>query len=425
MFQTIEEVESYLDERKKFGIKPGLERMEALMNKLPIEHFPPLVHVAGTNGKGSTIQYIQRGLQASNYRVGVFTSPSLTGVCGHFFIDGKESNRTDIVLEMNRLVPIVRELDERGMYATEFEIITVLALVYFSNRVQVLLVETGMGGRFDTTNVFPPAISVITNVALDHEQFLGDSLKKIAYHKAGIIKPHVPVVIGNVDAISEAVIREEAAVKKSRVYKLYDDFTFTVTEQEVVEVAIEQEKLPAFSLQMKGLHQKENVALSCMALALLKRKGLHFSWEKVLKGIATTTVPGRFELLSTQPHIVIDSAHNVHGIRALIETVETTYRNKNVHVLTAMFKDKRYEAMLTALSRAFHSVTLTTFPHYRAMSEQDLLQLQDSLHLPIERDWQQAVEKIINNKKSNDLYLITGSFHFISIVRAFIKQQGF
>src|SRR5699024_3428120 len=220
MFYSVAEIEDFLHKRKKIGIKPGLTRVKYLFKKMNHpEKYLSIIHVAGTNGKGSTIQFINKALIACNYQVGMFTSPSFTGVRGHFLINGVEISNKDLIFTMNELLPVIQEMDRRNMHPTEFEIITVLALLLFKNRTDIVLLETGMGGRYDTTNCVIPLLSVITNVEKDHMNFLGQTIEEITAHKAGIIKKNRPVVIGRVTDESEIVIKEEAKRKNAPIYQ--------------------------------------------------------------------------------------------------------------------------------------------------------------------------------------------------------------
>src|SRR5699024_5704352 len=189
MFINFQDIEEFMNSRRKFGIKPGLKRMNYLLDRLhhPERYFKS-IHVAGTNGKGSTIQFMKKALMANGHRVGVFTSPSLSGLTGHIWCNGQKIETREWVSLMNDIYPIITELDKKGIHLTSFEIITAIVFVYFSKHVHIALIETGMGGRFDTTNCLDPIVTIITNVTRDHTRFLGKSLADIAYHKAGIIK---------------------------------------------------------------------------------------------------------------------------------------------------------------------------------------------------------------------------------------------
>src|SRR5699024_6204816 len=188
------------------------------------EHEINGIHFAGTNGKGSTIEMVKSALVAHEYRVGVFTSPSFIGIRGHFLINGMPIEKEKMVQLVNDLMPHIDALDAKEQHPTTFEILTVIAFMYFKDNTDIVLIETGMGGRYDTTNCFIPLISVITTIAHDHMEFLGSSIEEIASQKAGIIKEKRPLVLGNVSEAARNVILKEARVKSSFTYVYEDTF---------------------------------------------------------------------------------------------------------------------------------------------------------------------------------------------------------
>ena len=416
MFYSLAEIEDFLHKRKKIGIKPGLTRVKYLFKKMNHpEKYLSIIHVAGTNGKGSTIQFINKALIACNYQVGMFTSPSFTGVRGHFLINGVEISNKDLIFTMNELLPVIQEMDRRNMHPTEFEIITVLALLLFKNRTDIVLLETGMGGRYDTTNCVIPLLSVITNVEKDHMNFLGQTIEEITAHKAGIIKKNRPVVIGRVTDESEIVIKEEAKRKNAPIYQLGNDFSYRLQEDQSISLKVPNQYVHQFRLQLKGIHQIENASVALMVLNLLESENFRIDWQEVKSSLAKTKLPGRFEMIHRQPILILDSAHNVAGIKAFVKTVNSYYRTKEKHVLFAGFKDKQLVKMLHELEKTFQSITLTTFEHERAATIGDFVN--DRLQkYYFDKDWKRAIRNMIN-KNSNAVYFVTGSLHFITMVR--------
>src|SRR5690625_2780885 len=333
MFTTIDEINTFLQKRKKLGMKPGLERIEKLLNDTgnPDQSIP-IIHVAGTNGKGSTIHYIDEALRASCYRTGIFSSPSLTDVRGYFTLSGQESDADGIIEAMNELYEIILFMDQLNDSPTEFEIVTALAFVYFASRVDIVIVETGMGGLLDTTNCVTPLLSIITTVAKDHEQFLGNTIEAIATHKAGIIKKNRPVIVGSVPEAAKEVIIQKAEYMQAPYSILGTDFLLvTAHEKTIVRIKEEQYTIP--SLRMKGSHQRNNVAVACMALHTLCRLGFSLNEEKCIQAIAHAMLPGRFEQIYDNPFMIVDSAHNVQAMHALLTTVRDEISKQRVHVL--------------------------------------------------------------------------------------------
>src|SRR5699024_10023209 len=236
-----------------------LDRMNRLLRLLgnPEKHIQA-IHVAGTNGKGSTIQYIKKALLANEYRVGVFTSPSLSGLSGHLWCNNQEVDKREWIPIMNDIYPIIQRLDKQENHPTSFEIITAVAFVHFSKHVDIALIETGMGGRYDTTNCVQPILSIITNVSKDHTAFLGNNIEDIAYHKAGIIKKDTPVILGEIQSNILPTFQTEAAIKNTCIYRLYDHFTyyetrvFPLKQQFIWEYQNERHHT---SIMMQGMHQ--------------------------------------------------------------------------------------------------------------------------------------------------------------------------
>lgn len=402
MFSTIQEVEVFFNERKKLGMKPGLERITGLLNRLdnPEKHFKA-IHIAGTNGKGSTLHFIKTALMANGYEVGVFTSPSFTGLGGHIFLNDQQLSEQALLEWMNRLFPHIREMDKADLAPTEFEILTALAFSFFAENGEIVLIETGMGGRFDTTNVLQPILSIITSIALDHTDYLGGSEEEIAWHKAGIIKKAIPVIIGNVSEEAFAVIKEEARQKHAPYYRLGIDFNRS-----------------QLNLQMKGEHQLDNVSLAIQAVLILKGNGFEMDVEKGIHQMEKTTLPGRFEQIQSNPVIILDAAHNPDGIKAFVQTANALFPDADKHVIVAMFRDKATEEMLHLLTEQFDHVTLTSFDHPRAWN---LDELQGGTSVDqIDSDYQAVLERTL---QSGSVYFITGSLHFITEIRHYLLNQ--
>lgn len=423
MFRSMKEVETFLEARNKFGIKPGLERVNYLLNQLKNpEKDLSIIHVAGTNGKGSTIQFINQALLANNYDVGIFTSPSFTGIRGHYIRNNSKISKADTIEAMNLLLPFIEELDKKQMEPTSFEIITVLAFLYFKDKVNFLLLETGMGGREDTTNCIVPIISIITNIAKDHMHYLGDTLAEIASHKAGIIKQNRPVIIGKVDKASEKVIYEEALYRSAPIEQLDSTFFYEVksTNQFVWKTT---EKKWEVELRLKGKHQMDNASLALMTLTLLEQQKITINWQKTLNQFKQTTLPGRFEKISDRPTIILDSAHNVAGIQAFKETVQSNYPSEPKKLLFAGFKDKQLFTMIRELREIFSHITLTTFEHERAATMKDFDCLANKNYVEYSPNWQESVESIRNKHTDKTIYFITGSLHFITLVREQLKTK--
>ncbi len=322
---TADEVLDFLSSRQRFGIRPGLLRttrlLDALANPERSLHF---VHVAGTNGKGSTCAFLSSILQCAGYRVGQYISPSLTHYAERISVNGQWIEEKDLVLCANQVKAIIETLpDDDELQPTEFEVSTVMALLYFKQQnVDVVVWETGLGGRYDATNVVTPDVAVITNVALDHMKILGDRVEQIAFDKAGIIKENVPVVTG-ASGTSLAVIARIAADKATPLYRSFRDFRF------VIEDAFTRQNLQRFSyfgrrhdfyglqISLLGPHQAQNAATSLAAIECLQEVGYQISDDAVRVGLRLAKWPGRMELVAHDLKILLDGAHNPAGAKAL------------------------------------------------------------------------------------------------------------
>lgn len=417
MFQHFQEVEEFFDERGQYGIKPGLERVEFLLENVGRpEQQVKGIHVAGTNGKGSTIQFIDDVLIAHNYQVGMFTSPSFTGITGHILLNGNSITENDIVRLMNQLLPFIRQLDAIENHPTPFEILTVLSFMYFQGKADIVLIETGMGGRYDTTNCFTPIISVITTISKDHTQFLGDTLEEIAYHKAGIIKKNTRVVTGNIDSPAISLIRDTANTLSAPLFEYKEAYDI---QNEIVIILSEQITMDISECALQGVHQKENAATALMALALLPSFGLSLDWQLVQQSMMKTTLPGRFEIIHEHPTIILDSAHNIAGADAFKQTLRAKAYDEPTHLLFAGFYDKQLDKMLQQLEPVFTSMTVTTFDHPRAATLADFAHHESKWDT--KENWQAAVDDMLKHD-GETVFCITGSLHFITLVRQYINR---
>lgn len=408
MFSTLHEVEIFFNNRKVIGIKPGLARVEALLKRVghPEKNLKA-IHIAGTNGKGSTLHFLNAALLANDYHVGIFTSPSFTGLSGHILLNNQSISEPQFVTIMNQLYPQVMELDKQDMAPTEFEILTVAAFMFFAKNSEIVLVETGMGGRYDTTNTVLPILSIITNVSIDHTDYLGTTLKEIAQHKAGIIKENKPVIVGEMASEALDVIRAEAKSKKSELHILGESFAY--------------EKEQLIGVNLKGKHQLKNISLARKALEVLEGKNFALDWKKARTAMNNLKLPGRFEMIYENPSIIVDAAHNIAGIQAFIDTVQSYDKSKEKHVIVGAFKDKDTEKMVNHLADFFTSVTLTTFDHPRAATASELLGKLDKDNVHKADDWQTVIQ--VSLTETDKSFYITGSLHFITLVRDYFHEN--
>lgn len=298
VIHTYEEAINWIYSRLKFGIKPGLERMQWMLEELgnPERHIK-CVHLAGTNGKGSTLTYMRYMLEGAKYKVGSFTSPYIETFNERISVNGIPIADEEIAELVNMVKPVVEKLDETDLgEATEFEIITVMAIYYFGkvNFCDVVLFETGLGGRFDSTNVIHPVLTIITNIGHDHMHILGDTLGEIAYEKAGIIKSGVPVITGVKNEEALQVIQKVAKENHASLYELGKQFTtlhkHSNKDGEHFDFDCPFASFENVRISMKGIHQVGNAALALMAVMYLKTYLSFLINEEEMKGWLTRSI---------------------------------------------------------------------------------------------------------------------------------------
>ncbi|ADH98947.1 bifunctional folylpolyglutamate synthase/dihydrofolate synthase [Salisediminibacterium selenitireducens] len=398
------DVEEMLKRRRVAGISYDLSRMEALMKAMDHpERRIRVVHIAGTNGKGSVAAFTGRILEYAGLVTGSFQSPVFGPVHHHVLIGDQpldEGVFLKAVEDYEALVQSAESHCDFGMIS-EFEWLTGLAFYVFDTvcPVDVAIVEAGMGGRLDSTNVMPaPLVTVITNVGYDHQAFLGDTLEAIATEKAGIIKAGVPCVTSAAEP-ALSFMRGRGNETGSCI--------ITVGEPEV-----------PLSLTMKGAHQQVNAAVSMKAAAIaLEAFGMSMADSVMQAAIRDLQVPGRFEEVRYEPAVIVDTAHNVEAIRTTIANIRTLYASKEVSVLFAAMQDKPVSAMLKAFQEAGLKPVVTDFSHPRAMK-------QEAYPKPYERaaDAKSWVKAHLKEAASEDVLLITGSHQFIGDMRAFVTK---
>lgn len=422
----------WLNNRLTFGIKPGLERMEFMLAKLghPERRLKTL-HVAGTNGKGSTVSYISHILQEAGYVVGTFTSPFIESFNERISVNGVPISDEDFAKVVKEVKPIVEQCENTEYGApTEFEVLTVIAIVYFVKYIgpNVAIMETGLGGRLDSTNIIYPLVSVITNIGQDHNNILGDSIEEITKEKAGIIKSGVPVITAVEQPEALQIITETAKSKNSKLYRLNEEYSYKDAAlsngNETFTFQSYFTNLENLEITMKGEHQIKNATTALMAIEYLRQ---YYSFvideEHIRNGLLKTTWKGRFEKVSDKPIIFIDGAHNPEGIETLCQTIKRYFSNKKVHIIFCAMKDKLLKEMISKLDNVAKKIIFTQFDYPRCAEAKDLFELSTSANKHVIEDWQQAIEtekqEIANSE--DDVLIITGSLYFISEVRRYLQ----
>lgn len=426
---NVGQAEKYVSSLLRFGVNLGLERVDRYLKdrNYPWERIR-FIHVGGTNGKGSTSAMIAGILRQSGCRVGLYSSPHIKSYCERISVNGKnihEEHFAELVAEIASDMDRVPQEDR----LTEFEFLTVLALEYFRREgVDAAVMEVGMGGRFDATNVIPRSeVTVITNVSKDHMEYLGSSEKGIAFEKAGIIKPG-----GSLVSFEESPSIREVFRNRCMEVGAYFHFAGDEVECEQAEVFLShgipyQEcsiKSSAFDmehlhLKMLGMHQIKNAATAILAAQILLKKGFEISPRHVRKGLESVTLPGRFEVLHRNPMVVLDAAHNLAGITALKETVSQVAGGRKLVLVTGMLDDKEQDKIAQSWDGLPDWVVVTRPDSARTVFWKQLASLfernRDNVYL-IE-DIQEAVACGWNLAGEDGMLCVAGSFYLLNSAR--------
>lgn len=426
MWNTYEEALDWIHGIQVFGKKPGLKRMKWMLERLgrPDKKIPA-IHVAGTNGKGSTVTFVRSMLEEHGLVVGTFTSPFIEVFNERISVNGEPIANTEILRLSNLVYPLAKELEETELGGpSEFEVITTMMFAYFGEgHVDVAVIEVGLGGLYDSTNVVVPEVSVITTIGMDHMAILGDTLAEIAQQKAGIIKPSVPVVTGNIPWEAMAEIEKIAADCNSQMYSYQKDFSISdwhtlPTWGEQFSYEDESMRLRTIQLSMLGKHQVENAATAIQAVEIYaERTQLTLNHEALLRGMKRAFWPGRMEKISDEPIIVLDGAHNEPGIERLIETIQNDFSQQEVHVVFGALKNKDISKMVDLIQAVPNvQLSLTSFDFEKAAARDELNSYAQS-GVTYYAQWQEALLNELENMNEGSVLLITGSLYFISEVR--------
>lgn len=437
MIKNYDDALAFIHGRAKFKKIPTLSRMKRFLAELgnPQEGLN-YIHVTGTNGKGSVVAMMRSMLLASGLTVGSFTSPFITRFNERIEYNNKQISDQDLTRLAQKVEPVVAKLDAELATGgpTEFEIDTALMFCYMAEKKpDVVLLEVGIGGLYDSTNVIIPRLSVITTVGWDHMKYLGDSLAKIAAQKAGVIKPQVPVVIGTLPADARKVIVDDAKQKKAPLYELGDAFTAKKLNGHQFQAKIAYQgpviKKSSFTLGLGGDYQVENAAVALTATQLfMTDQGLPIDVRAFSDGLFTTRWPGRLEVVSEQPLVLLDGAHNLPGVQALVKTIQDDFADREVYILVAILADKQYELMLgelASLGNVHLTVTHFAGPGPKRPSADlsaAVKKLPTKYPVYYAKEWQLGLAQIAGEMSEEDVLIVTGSLYFISDVRQLFKN---
>jgi dihydrofolate synthase/folylpolyglutamate synthase len=395
-----------------------MDRALALFDH-PEKAFPSF-HIAGTNGKGSTAAMLHRILCLGGYRTALYTSPHLVAFTERIRVSDQE-------ISPDEVVALAEEVWQRTLAAdiplTFFEFVTVMALVYFARQgIDVAVVEVGLGGRLDATNLVTPVVSMITTISKDHEAYLGSDLRSIAREKAGIIKAEVPVVIGALPAEVMDIFSGLACDQHARAFFLGRDFKISLKNKNLFDYIGINEGVSNLSLALRGRHQRNNAAV---ALGALEVAGGAFpvSGALIREGLATVSWPGRFEVMLERPTVVLDGAHNGEGVKALVETIEDFRQGRKVKLLFASMEDKEWRLMLNMLVDVVDEVVLTRVSMARSAAPEVLARhIAGRVPHRVIDDARQALGFLLADARPEDILLVAGSLYLLGEVRPVVQE---
>lgn len=383
------------------------EGFDAFLKKEGFSFSLPAIHIAGSNGKGATLFYLQNIFRKAGYHVASFHSPYFYDVTEMIQIDGEPISQEDFVRLFNQHEARFKKFD-----LSAFEMQTYIAFLYFlEKKPDLCIIECGMGGETDATNIFVPILSIITSVSLEHTAYLGKTLSEIAQEKAGILRPNTPLLSGILEASTEKVLAEIAADLGCH-YRVVSGYHFPVYDNEGLSFTYEgKEKL---RIHTSAIYQMKNACLAITAVEMLQ-SSFPVSEETLREGLLEEPI------LHMEQHgnIFLDGAHNPEAMAALAETLSTIYENQKIHVLFACFRDKNISIELPLIGTYAADITLTTFPHKRARTEDDyFLYMEDH---PFREDYKSALEEL-KTAYPGEMILVTGSLAFAALVRKDILE---
>lgn len=433
---TYEQALAYIHSRNRLGIKLGLDRMRALLELFGAPHLKyQAIHVAGTNGKGSTTALVGAVLKEAGYKVGKFTSPHLSSYCERLSINGRPITPERLAVLVRQVQPVVEKaaLDPTIGHPTEFEFGTLLAFQYFAEEeVDFGLFEVGMGGRLDATNVLSPLVAGISHIALDHQEYLGKDLVSIAKEKAGVIKPGIPVVIGLQAAEANTVLKTTAQERQAPYYTVGEEIQFLLERMDLagIHLMLKWKAEPPCRLRVNlyGTHQVANAALAFGLLQVIKERG--FSWNRhdLQQGFAKVAWPGRMEYFPGPPALLLDGAHNPDAIIALAHGLVQLFPEAKFRLVMGVLDNRPVEMMAmlltSVLGENLRQVYATVVPDGKsapslrtARSFQALGVNTVAFDKPL-----LALKTALSDLEAGELLVVTGSLYLIGYLRPFVLE---
>jgi len=416
----------YLYRLEKFGMIFGLTQVERILNAIGNPHKEiQAIHIGGTNGKGSTAAMMSSILQKEGYRVGLYTSPHLVRFTERIRVNGEEIGEEEVAVQTQRMR---KEIESAGIIPpfTFFDFTTAMALHYFNQKlVDLAILEVGLGGRLDSTNVVDPLISIITNVAKDHEEYLGKTIWKIAREKAGIIKKRKPLITAAVQPQVLRLFSKICREKRASYFRVGKEFRYVWKGDQDFDYEGLDRKLWGIHLNLKGFHQIINATTALGAMEVLNDLGYRVSTEAMVEGLREVDWPGRLEMVSASPRVILDGAHNPAGALALKESLRKEFQFQHLVLLVGIMKDKDSRSMLHLLAPLADYIILTK-PHTERAAPPLLLKKalgRSREKVEIEEDLKKAIDRGLSLTQEEDLLCITGSLYTVGEARTYFHRE--
>jgi dihydrofolate synthase/folylpolyglutamate synthase len=423
---TYQQSLDYLYGLEKFGMIFNLTQVERILNAIGDPHKEiQTIHIGGTNGKGSTAAMMSSILQKEGYRVGLYTSPHLIRFTERIKVNGKEIEEEEVAALAGWMR---KEIEASGILPpfTFFDFTTAMALHYFKQKlVDLAILEVGLGGRLDSTNVVDPLIAIITNIAKDHEEYLGKSILKIAQEKAGIIKKGRPLITAATQPLVLRLFSKVCQGKESPYFRVGKEFRYVRAEDGDFDYEGLNRKLWGIHLNLKGFHQVINATTALGAMEVLEDLGYRVSTHAMIDGLKEVDWPGRLEMVSSSPRVILDGAHNPAGALVLKESLEKEFQYQNLILLIGIMKDKDIQSMLHLLAPLAHHIIFTK-PHTDRAAAPSLLKKalgQNGKKAEIAEDLREAIERGLSLTQEEDLLCITGSLYTVGEARAYFHPK--
>jgi dihydrofolate synthase/folylpolyglutamate synthase len=423
---TYQQSLDYLYGLEKFGMIFNLTQVERILNAIGDPHKEiQTIHIGGTNGKGSTAAMMSSILQKEGYRVGLYTSPHLIRFTERIRVNGKEIEEEEVAALAGWMR---KEIEASGILPpfTFFDFTTAMALHHFKQKlVDLAILEVGLGGRLDSTNVVDPLIAIITNIAKDHEEYLGKSILKIAQEKAGIIKKGRPLITAATQPLVLRLFSKVCQGKESPYFRVGKEFRYVRAEDGDFDYEGLNRKLWGIHLNLKGFHQVINATTALGAMEVLEDLGYRVSTHAMIDGLKEVDWPGRLEIVSSSPRVILDGAHNPAGALVLKESLEKEFQYQNLILLIGIMKDKDIQSMLYLLAPLADHIILTK-PHTDRATPPSLLKKalgQNGKKAEIAEDLREAIERGLSLAQEEDLLCITGSLYTVGEARAYFHPK--